>query len=366
MRLLPRPRPASRWRQLAGLVALLLALAGGAGAAQPQRPAEGGMAATARAAIAELLPPLNADIRDGAWIEGTGVLLTPSLALTADGKIEVQALVCRGDRVPDARFVAACRGGRAGGVARRLLVDPAAIDHTSIRVHAGTNGSVEALFACRGTAACISLPDRAKGFTRSSLVCNDVAACDRVAVNLAALVDLAAPAPAAGEDPGRRALQAALTRLNAHMRRGFAIERGTTATVLLNPGAALKEGSSLEVQRSLCTSGRASIDDMHLVSDCVGGGFEGVTVDRRTIAIDLGAIDPASLRVASATGAGGAKGNWITFGCRSGVSCIAGTDPSESHRDGRLVCNDGPDCRHLVDDLGTLIRLVGLRAKGAN
>jgi hypothetical protein len=265
--------------------------------------------------------------------------------------------------VPDARFIDACRRGQIAGRARVLLIDPAGIDSSSIRLHQADNGSVEALFACRGAAACVALPELAKSFTRSSLVCNDAAACNRVVINFAALVDLVAPSAAAA-DPGSRALRATLKRMISHMRRGYAIHRGTTASVMLNPSVELKNGSNLEVQRVDCSSNVTTIDDLHLISDCVAGGAEGVTIDKRTISLDVPAIDPQSLRAVLADGAGGAKGSWVTFGCRSAASCVSGTDPSESHRDGRLACNDPPDCHHLIDDLEALIQLVTGGTKG--
>jgi hypothetical protein len=354
--------PVGSTLRAAGLLAMLVVLAGYAGAADRPRPTESGQAAADRRAVAALLPRLNADIAVGAWVEGTGVLMTPSVTIAPDGRLEVHGLVCRGDRMPDARFIDACRRGQAAGRARVLLIEPAGIDSSSIRIHQADNGSVEALFACRGASSCVTLPELAKSFIRSSLICNDVAACNRVVINLASLVDLAAPSPVAA-DPGLRAVQATLKRMISHIRRGYMIRRGTTATVMLNPSVGLRNGDSLEVQRVDCSTNVTSVDDLHLISDCVAGRTGGVTIDKRTISIDVAAIDPQSLRVVLADGAGGAKGSWVAFGCRSAASCVSGTDPSESHRDGRLVCNDQPDCRHLVDDLGGLIQLVAGGAK---
>ena len=111
-----------------GLFAMLLVTAAGAGAADRPQPMESGQAAAARRAVAALLPRLNADIGAGAWVEGTGVLMTPSVTIAQDGRLEVHGLVCRGDRVPDARFIDACRRGQMAGRARVLLIDPAGID----------------------------------------------------------------------------------------------------------------------------------------------------------------------------------------------------------------------------------------------
>src|SRR5689334_1348193 len=91
------------FRRIAGPLAVLLVMASSA-VASP-RPMESGQSATARRAAAALLPKLNAEIATGAWVEGTGVLMTPMVALAADGRLEVHGLVCRGDRVPDARFI---------------------------------------------------------------------------------------------------------------------------------------------------------------------------------------------------------------------------------------------------------------------
>jgi hypothetical protein len=355
-------RPAALQRA-AGLLAILLMVTSGALAADRLRLKESGQVASRRAAAA-LLPKLNAEIATGAWVEGTGVLMTPVVALAPDGRLEVHGLVCRGDRVPDARFIAACRRGEVHGATRTLLVDAAALDPSSLRVHQVDNGGVEALFACRGGAACITLPAQGKSFMRSSLICNDATSCNRVVIDLASLADFAAQ-PATVADAGPGALEATLKRMVSHMRRGYLLRRGTAATLMLNPTLGLHHGDSLEVQRVDCRSELASIDDLHFISDCNGGGLEGVTVDKRTVSIDVMAIDPGSPRVVTADGSQGAKGNWVAFGCRSGASCVSGNDPSESHRDGILACNDGPDCRHLVDDLGALIQLVTARAKAA-
>jgi len=350
-------------RPIAGLLAILVLVAGGVRAEDSLPAKERGPSANRRAAAA-LLPKLNAEIAAGAWVEGTGVLMTPMVALAPDGRLEVHGLVCRGDRVPDARFIAACRRGEVHGVTRTLLIDAAALDPSSLRVHQVDNGSVEALFSCRGGAACITLPAQNKSFMRSSLICNDATSCNRVVIDLASLADFAAQ-PATVADAGTGALAATLKRMVSHMRRGYVLRRGTTATLMLNPTVGLHNGSSLEVHQNVCRSELASIDDLHFISDCNAGGFEGVTVDKRTVSIDVTAIDPASPRVLTADGSQGAKGNWVTFGCRSGASCVSGNDPSESHRDGILACNDGPDCRHLIDDLGALIQLVAARAKPA-
>ena len=356
-------RPASLQR-VAGLLAILLMVTSGALAADRLRPTESGQADAGRRAAAALLPKLNAEVATGAWVEGTGVLMTPTVALAPDGRLEVHGLVCRGDRVPDQRFIAACRRGEVHGATRTLLVDAAALDPSSLRIHQVDNGSVEALFACRGGAACITLPAQGKSFMRSSLICNDATSCNRVVIDLASLADFAAQ-PATVADAGTGALEATLKRMVSHMRRGYVLRRGTAATLMLNPTLGLHHGDGLEVQRVECRSELASIDDLHFISDCTGGGLEGVTVDKGTVSIDVMAIDPASPRVVTADGSEGAKGNWVAFGCRSGASCVSGNDPSESHRDGIVACNDGPDCRHLVDDLGALIQLVTARAKPA-
>jgi hypothetical protein len=356
-------RPASLPR-VAGLIVILLIVTSAAAASPRLRPMENSQPAASRRAAAALLPKLNAEIATGAWVEGTGVLMTPMVALAPDGRLEVHGLVCRGDRVPDARFIAACRRGEVQGATRTLLVDAAALDPSSLRVHQVDNGSVEALFACRGGAACITLPVQNKSFMRSSLICNDAASCNRAVIDLASLADFAAQ-PATVADAGPGALEATLKRMVSHMRRGFVMRRATAATLMLNPTLGLHNGDSLVVHQVECRSELASIDDLHFISDCNGGGFEGVIVEKRTVSIDVMAIDPASPRVVTADGSQGAKGNWVTFGCRSGASCVSGNDPSESHRDGILACNDGPDCRHLVDDLGALIQLVAARAKPA-
>ena len=176
-------RPASLQR-VAGLLAILLMVTSGALAADRLPPTESGQADAGRRAAAALLPKLNAEIATGAWVEGTGVLMTPTVALAPDGRLEVHGLVCRGDRVPDQRFIAACRRGEVHGATRTLLVDAAALDPSSLRVHQVDNGSVEALFACRGGAACITLPAQGKSFMRSSLICNDATSCNRVSSTL--------------------------------------------------------------------------------------------------------------------------------------------------------------------------------------
>ena len=61
-------------RRIAGLLAILLLVAGGAFAADRLRPKESGQPAASRRAAAALLPKLNGEIATGAWVEGTGVL----------------------------------------------------------------------------------------------------------------------------------------------------------------------------------------------------------------------------------------------------------------------------------------------------
>src|SRR5712671_4058636 len=95
-------------QRVAGLLAILLIVTSGALAADRLRPRESGQADATRRAAA-LLPRLNAEIATGAWVEGTGVLMTPMVALAPDGRLEVHGLVCRSDRVPDAHFIAACQ-----------------------------------------------------------------------------------------------------------------------------------------------------------------------------------------------------------------------------------------------------------------
>jgi len=51
---------------------MLPVAAGGAGATERLRPMETGQPTAARRAADALLPHLNADIRDGVWVEGTG------------------------------------------------------------------------------------------------------------------------------------------------------------------------------------------------------------------------------------------------------------------------------------------------------
>src|SRR5258707_3378908 len=62
---------------VAGLLAMLLVAAAGAGATERLRPMATGQPTAARRAADALLPPLHAGIPDGVWIEGTGVLMTP-------------------------------------------------------------------------------------------------------------------------------------------------------------------------------------------------------------------------------------------------------------------------------------------------
>ena len=150
--------------------------------------------------VDSLLARVNQRIGKGVWLREDTAELTTKVELQPGGKLLIRNTGCAmGTPDPDPGDLEECwSGSDVLAVDDDELVTAADIDPDAIYIDASDRNRPERGFAvhfqCRKGRLCVEDPADKKSFSKGGLICNDLAACNQLGVEFAALVALVAKA----------------------------------------------------------------------------------------------------------------------------------------------------------------------------
>ena len=148
-----------------------------------------------------LFQRINVTIASAARTKDRSIFLTSALLAQGEHQLRLHNVICHASSMPDAKAVQDCRAGLLRQTSQWAIIEPSAIDPSSIRIYSPTSPSEHGnalAFRCKLGMNCVMLEDHSRYYPGAALECGGADTCNRLVTDFSSLIDLIAEPVSAG------------------------------------------------------------------------------------------------------------------------------------------------------------------------